>query len=216
MFLILFFFVFGFWASETQILQGTPLGDTFIDVISEIPVPSTFRSWKDSAPIETNFTTDGLKQKISTQTTEQVPARESNETDRFVEIEARVFERLQTLRIERNVPTLTRNLLLTEAANIRAQETELSFSHTRPTGKDAFTVLNETVPPYVYKLAGENLGMATDLLESKEIADLIFDGWVDSPGHYENMIHPDFREIGIGVHADEENIYITQLFGTAF
>ena len=58
--------------------------------------------------------------------------------------------------------------------------------------------------------------MATYVLSDEKMADLIFDGWVESQGHYENMINPDFREIGIGVHANAENLYLTQIFGTSF
>ena len=91
-----------------------------------------------------------------------------------------------------------------------------SFSHTRPNGQSPFSVFTDSAeaPNYNYTIIGENLGMATHhRLNQAEVTDLIFNGWVDSPGHYENMINPSFTEIGVGVASDGEAIYITQLFG---
>ena len=99
-------------------------------------------------------------------------------------------------------------------AIIRAQESEESFSHTRPDGREPFTILNEGDILYNYQSVGENLAMATYFMEDAEMDHFLFDGWVESDGHYETMVNPGFEEVGIDVHYDGEIIYATQLFGT--
>jgi len=55
--------------------------------------------------------------------------------------------------------------------------------------------------------------MATYHMNETEMAELIFNGWVESEGHYENLVRPEFEEIGVGIHYDGEFLYATQLFG---
>lgn len=128
-------------------------------------------------------------------------------------IESIIFEMVNVLREDLDAGTVKRNETLRLAADIRAVETEESFSHTRPNGTEPFTVLEELDTFYPYYMVGENLAMATYFRDDEHMAKLIFDGWVDSPDHYETMINPDFEEIGIGVHYDGEILYVTQFFG---
>jgi len=37
-------------------------------------------------------------------------------------------------------------------------------------------------------------------------------GWMDSPGHRENILRPEYRETGIGVWRTGNTYYFTQLF----
>lgn len=129
-------------------------------------------------------------------------------------IENVIFDMVNILREDLEVGKVTRNEVLRLAANIRAVEIEELFSHTRPNGTEPFTVLEEPDTFYPYYMVGENLAMATYFRDDDHMAKLIFDGWVDSPDHYETMINPDFEEIGIGVHYDGEILYATQFFGT--
>lgn len=115
------------------------------------------------------------------------------------------------LRQEQDVGPLTLNDSLIQAANLRALETETSFSHTRPDNTPFHTALNDI---YTYQMAGENLAMGTYHGTDEEMAAFLFNGWVESEGHYENMIEPGFTEIGIGVHYDGEMLYLVQIFGT--
>lgn len=130
------------------------------------------------------------------------------------QVEDTIFQLVNELREELGAGTLVKNETLRLAADIRAVETEESFSHTRPNGTEPFTVLEEQETYYLYFMVGENLAMATYFRDDDHMARLIFDGWVDSEDHYKTMINPDFEEIGIGVHYDGEILYATQFFGT--
>lgn len=167
----------------------------------------------------------------ATQSTETVPETEPQQTNYDLEptlidlvapspdsvdktlIEDTIFDLVNELRAELNVKTLVKNETLRLAATVRAIETEESFSHTRPNGTEPFTVLEEENTFYPYYMAGENLAMATFFRDDEHMAHLIFEGWVDSEDHYQTMINPEFKEIGIGVHYDGEILYATQFFG---
>lgn len=124
-----------------------------------------------------------------------------------------IFQLTNDLRQDQGAGPLVQNETLTQAADIRAVETEASFSHTRPNEEPFHTVLAEA---YAYQMAGENLAMGTYHGTEAEMAAFLFDGWVESQGHYENMIEPGFTEIGIGVHYDGEMLYLVQIFGRPF
>ena len=130
------------------------------------------------------------------------------------QIEDIIFKLVNELREELGAGSVVKNETLRLAADIRAVETEESFSHTRPNGQEPFTVLKEQETFYPYFMVGENLAMATYFRDDNHMAQLIFDGWVDSEDHYQTMINSDFEELGIGVHYDGEILYATQFFGT--
>lgn len=128
-------------------------------------------------------------------------------------IENTITDLVNELRTKLGLATLRTNDTLRLAANIRAVEIEESFSHSRPNGTDPFTVLEEEGIEYPYYIAGENLAMATFYRDDEYMARLLFNGWVESEDHYQTMINPEFKEIGVGVHYDGEILYATQFFG---
>lgn len=208
--------VAGFWLAETQILAGTWAGDALVSITQAIPAPESWRSNSNGTEIynaddiSSMYTLDVMDE---SQTAEDSSSDQSGEVD-YELVEQRIFELLNELRVEQGLPELTYNEQLKKAADQRARETEELFSHTRPDGSEAFTVLKEPEYEYMYRLAGENLGMATYALDEEQMAELLFNGWVESEGHYKNMVHEGFEEVGIGVHYDGEMLYATQLFGT--
>ena len=64
------------------------------------------------------------------------------------------------------------------------------FSHYTPEGLSPFERMKEAGIIYIY--AGENLALAPDVQKAE-------DGLMDSPGHRENILNPNFNKIGIGV-----------------
>jgi uncharacterized protein YkwD len=74
-------------------------------------------------------------------------------------------------------------------------------------GKTPFDRLREARYPYTF--AGENIayGLNTPVKE-------IFQGWMESPKHRDNILNDRFTEIGIGAVKDKEGtIWYTQVFG---
>ena len=66
------------------------------------------------------------------------------------------------------------------------------FDHVSPTGEQA-SDLAENVG-YHYKIIAENIGTG-DFLNNQKIVD----GWMQSPGHRENILSTEVREIGAAV-----------------
>jgi uncharacterized protein YkwD len=56
---------------------------------------------------------------------------------------------------------------------------------------------------------------ATVLTTYQQAADALFNGWKHSPGHYKNMVTPEYMTSGIGFAVDKEKkeIYSAQVFG---
>lgn len=87
------------------------------------------------------------------------------------------------------------------AAQIRAQELVISFSHTRPDGSMCDTVL-----PGGYNTGGENIAMGY------MSAAAVCDGWYNSPGHKANMLDGEFTKGAIACWYENGTYYWVNLF----
>lgn len=217
LFFLLLSLLIGFWLGTSGILHGTTVGNWMETIVSYFPSSADFNQLNQTGQ-DLPFFSESFFEPAETGTQEnaeapEITSEEAEKLDIHL-IEETVINLVNELREDLDVQAVTSNDMLRSAATIRAIETEEQFSHTRPDGTDAFTVFEEEGIHYPYRTAGENLGMATYHLQEEYMAELIFNGWVESQGHYENMIKPDFEEIGVGVHYDDEFLYITQLFGT--
>ncbi len=92
------------------------------------------------------------------------------------------------------------NTKLQQAANIRAQEIIQNFSHTRPNGTTAYTVLSEV--GVSYRAWGENIAYGQRTPQE------VVDSWMSSPGHKANILSANFKEIAVGF----KNNYWVQVF----
>ncbi len=104
-----------------------------------------------------------------------------------------VLKRVNKERLKKNLQPLATFKKFQSAADVRASEVTSYFSHTRPNGTSCFTVLNEKKIPY--GAAGENI--AAGYRTSSEV----MKGWMNSPGHKQNILTPQFTHIGIGYAA---------------
>ena len=107
-----------------------------------------------------------------------------------------------------NLGNLVLDADLCRAARIRACEIVVLFDHTRPDGRDCFTVLGEQ--GISYNTAGENIAARQPLRNESDIsvAEKIFYQWKEDnepysgQGHRRNMLNSNFTHIGIaGVYA---------------
>jgi len=96
---------------------------------------------------------------------------------------------------------------LLSAAALRAQETSIVFSHTRPNGTGCFTVFSEF--GITYWAAGENiLKGPAGYLTPAQVTQL----WMNSDGHRGNILSPYFKSLGIGFYRAGGYEYFVQLF----
>ena len=77
---------------------------------------------------------------------------------------------------------------LIRGASIRAMEQVKRFSHTRPNGTQFYTVLVRG-PNYVL---GENVAVGQSSPQE------VMKDWMNSPGHRQNILNPQYKELGVG------------------
>ncbi|MBQ3443452.1 MAG: hypothetical protein IJG33_09425 [Selenomonadaceae bacterium] len=85
---------------------------------------------------------------------------------------------------------------LQEESAIRAREIVEVFSHTRPDGSDCFTVMRNRG-----RTCGENI--AAGHASAQETVEQ----WMSSDGHRENILNPNFRELGVGYAYEDYSTY---------
>ena len=111
-------------------------------------------------------------------------------------------------RLKEGIPALlSDDIDLTKAAFKRALEIETRFEHIRPDGSSCFTALDDFKVKYVK--AGENIQRRSDWDPANSV--LL---WMNSPGHKQNILDPDFTHISVGVYKSSGTykFYIVQLF----
>ena len=88
---------------------------------------------------------------------------------------------------------LVLNQELNQAALAKAQDmfNQQYWSHVSPDGKEPWDFIKGS--GYVYKYAGENLARDFDNSEEMVVA------WMNSPTHRENIVNPNFTQMGLAV-----------------
>lgn len=125
----------------------------------------------------------------------------------IAEFKAEVIRLINIERQKNGVSALTAKDELSVMANVRAEESSVSFSHTRPNGTRCFTIFAEY--GMKYRAAGENLAYGFSTPANVVAA------WMNSAGHRKNILDPDFKYIGIGYFVNANGtIYCSQLFYT--
>ncbi len=111
-----------------------------------------------------------------------------------------------------NLPLLKENSLLDAAAAKKAQNMfdENYWAHYSPSGKDPWGFISRE--GYKYSYAGENL--ARNFYDSNEVVS----AWMASPTHKDNIVNPNYKEIGIavveGTLKGERTTLVVQMFGS--
>lgn len=141
--------------------------------------------------------------------TPEVPEVEVPETEEGTNAEStfanEVLELVNEERTKRGLTPLTLDKKIEAAALVRAKETEVSFSHTRPNGSSFSTALEEQ--GVSYNGAGENIAYG------QKTPKAVMEGWMNSEGHRANILNAKFTKIGVGYYQNSKGTnYWTQLF----
>jgi len=124
---------------------------------------------------------------------------------------SKLLELTNVERAQNNLPALTRNEKLEKAAQAKAQDMfeKNYWSHYGPSGETPWEFI--LASGYQYEYAGENL--AKNFLFS----DGVVQAWMDSETHRENLLRPEYTDVGFavvnGVINDEETTLVVQEFG---
>ncbi|MDO8424732.1 MAG: CAP domain-containing protein [bacterium] len=124
-----------------------------------------------------------------------------------------LIEYVNQTRDSLGLSSLQENSELDLAAYLKAKDIleKDYFDHWSPEGVSPWHWFDEA--GYNYKFAGENL--AIGFLDSDEV----YQAWLDSPTHKENILNKNYQEIGIAVlkgeFEDRETNVVVQLFGSS-
>jgi len=123
-------------------------------------------------------------------------------TERLQALDGQILTRLNATRAAHGLRPLVVSSGLENAAVAHSRELIQAgvFQHDSPDGTSFVQRLKHFYSPSGYSswTAGENLLYNTADID----ADTAIQAWLDSPPHRENMLNPDWREVGIGsVHA---------------
>jgi hypothetical protein len=114
-------------------------------------------------------------------------------------------------RARNGLGALSTNSALTSAAYAKAEDmlNDDYFAHTSPDGTTPWDFIHNS--GYSYAYAGENLAIGySDASE-------LFSAWMASATHRENILNPNYREVGIavvsGTYEGAETVVVAQEFG---
>lgn len=140
------------------------------------------------------------------------PNLRSNALDSLSAIYASVLVNLTNQnRLNANISELKVSSVLEKAAQMKADDMAAKsyFAHNTPDGKTPWYWFDEAGYKYVY--AGENLAVNFEESSGVETA------WMNSKGHFLNIMNPKFTEIGIatstGIYKGRTAIFVVQMFG---
>lgn len=112
--------------------------------------------------------------------------------DSFEELTAEVIRLVNAERAKEGLAPLGTYGSLTKTAQLRASELVTLFSHERPNNTSCFTALDETGASKNAFTMGENIAAGSST------AAAVVEQWMNSPGHKDNIMNPDFTHIGVG------------------
>lgn len=106
---------------------------------------------------------------------------------------ANVIAQMNVHRAERGLPPLAEDARLTKSAEDRMRDMEdLGYwGHVAPDGRSPFHWLR--VNGYSHSYAAENLAAGFETVQ------VLLEGWMESPGHRDNIVSPLYNECGVAI-----------------
>lgn len=130
-------------------------------------------------------------------------------------VEVAIHERINEIRTEAGLSPLEHD---TEIATIaRTHSHDMAergyFAHVNPEGDRPADRFGDLFPGSC-RGVGENLAVFSTVgtTDAETLAERIVDGWMESPGHRDNILTDSWDKQGIGVYADGSRVYATQKF----
>ncbi|RKM58072.1 hypothetical protein D6853_00615 [Butyrivibrio sp. X503] len=142
-------------------------------------------------------------------------ARSSNPPDLYDII---MLQKINSFREENGLSALELNDDLFDVADVRLYELPVNFDHTRPNGESYKTVYNELGLNNKYERGSENIAKILDDWDFQndsgdEYVEYIFEAYVNSDSHRENMLKPYWKYYGGGFLTNYNgNCYQIQVF----
>ena len=114
-----------------------------------------------------------------------------------------VLALVNNVRRENGLNELVMDYTLIEIAKVRTEEATRNWAHTRPDGSSYSTLFSQY---NVYGIVGENLAYGQSTPEE------VFNAWMNSPSHKDNILYSGFNRIGIAIYNYNGTLYWAQEF----
>jgi uncharacterized protein YkwD len=196
---------------ETIVMTSSPVeaetGTTGLTDATDNTTPSTGEATTTATTTKatTAATTKATTSATTEETFEVIPTESVTfYPDMAGQVLALVNEQ-RALEINGSLPPLSSSTSLTNAANIRAQETVVLWDHVRP---DKYRSSFSTAVSGSWSKLGENIAMGYASAES------VVAGWMGSEGHKKNILNASYTHMGISCCKDSDGYYYwAQEFG---
>ncbi len=176
---------------NTQVIVGGPVADTQSAPSSAVVVQS------DGTIIPVGNAGQSTAESSAPAAPAIIPAAPTG-------LAAELFAKVNQVRSENGLAALKYSNDLQSIANLRAQESTISFGHTRPDGSHCSTAV--TVD---WDVTGENLIQVTS---THATTDLMMETWMNSPTHRYNILHPSFTEMAVGIWETNDTTFVSLVF----
>ncbi len=131
------------------------------------------------------------------------------------ELERAIFHFTNEVRQKNGFSTLTWENCLRDVARAHSADMLVRnyFAHNSPEGRTPFDRIRAGCR-YPMSWTGENIWMGSGYPagDVRQLARIVVDSWMSSPGHRQNLLHPEFTDIGVGVAASGREVRVTQAF----
>lgn len=102
---------------------------------------------------------------------------------------------------------VTMSRTMNKAIAIRAKEQEELYGHSRPDGRDCWSVLGDVDPNFEWSPSGENC------FKGPNTVAMAMEGWMNSSGHRANILSSECKRVGIATYVDDNGMcYWVQMF----
>lgn len=130
---------------------------------------------------------------------------------RLTAFEQAVLAETNAARHEAGLAPLVPEQQLMAIARMRSKDmaTQNYFAHVSPKGGDVFAAMRHYRVRFA--AAGENL--ARNDYREQESPKVAVQGWLKSPSHRENLLHPVFARVGVGMAKGKDGkLYVTEIY----
>lgn len=164
-------------------------GNEFLSFYSELPLKSP--------QIEKEIS-EFLIKEVEKQVLTPPPLRAKEEVPESYLTQTGVIQWTNSQRAKYGLPPLAENPRLNIGAELKVEDMFEGqyFAHISPSGQGVSDLAE--IVGYEFIAIGENLALGN--FQNDEA---LVQGWMDSPGHRQNILNPNYQEIGVGVQKGE-------------
>lgn len=190
------------------------------DIDTEVPNASVLA---EPATVTPAPESDGSEQESASTSTASITGGDIDPE----QAEQLIFERMNALRSERGLRTLSEGDVPSQFAEEHSEDMGVHdfYGHEGPNGESSTERMAE-IGRECDGAASENIHRApldtrvriygsdelVNVYNESALAKYAVQGWMNSPGHRENLLDDRWSEAGVGVHVDEQTVFMTIVF----